>query len=280
MELQKSWPKTNDFGQSHYRKKTANNAWNPDPEKRDDEAAADTPDSAPSGVHDDGDPLAFSSATDPAESGAAVLSPSPAAQGEARVAIPEPHQEPRSGHAARDALAEHQRLQSESQSELATIEERLQTATVNDAMTLTRRRHELTNTLEHVTRIMPILEMRAAQEHKDEVTHEVNQLWRPLAERRVVLLAELEQAADRILDVFNDLDGLSNEQTAVLDKARPVDRSVEMLQGDLGNASKAAYAWLARYLGIVQRYPTTSSHLPAVDDVRATQEKFLNPKAL
>jgi hypothetical protein len=29
MELQKSWPKSNDFGHLYYRKKTANNACNP-----------------------------------------------------------------------------------------------------------------------------------------------------------------------------------------------------------------------------------------------------------
>jgi hypothetical protein len=249
-------------------------------QKRHDEAAAEVPDSVPEGIQSDGDPLAVSSATDPTEAGAVVLSSSPAAQGAARAAITEPRQAPPPSHAARDALAEHHALHAESQSELETIEETLQTATVAEAMTLTKRKRELVDTITHVANIMPRLQMHADQEHKDAVTREVNELWRPLAAKRIDLLSRLEEAASHVLSVLHSIDELSDEQMNVLDRARGVNEMAQYLQADLGNSRRYLYAYLARQIGVVQAFPATSQHIPSVETPQPGQERFTKPKAL
>ena len=226
------------------------------------------------------------SATEPSATdqtgGEVAVQPSPlAANGEASdVAGPEPCQESRSAYAARDALDEHMRLQAESESELGQIEERLELATVADAMTLTKRQRELRDQLEHVTRLLPRLRMHSDQEFRDQVSREANAMWRPLATKRKALLAEIEIAADRLLAVLDDLDDVSAEQSRVLDKARVADPSAQMMQSDLNNSRRYLAAWLAGRLGIVVHFPAISSQLPTVRDLEATQERFITNKVL
>ena len=221
------------------------------------------------------------SATDPAQDEAVVQSFPPAATGKVPDMItPELCQESRSDHAARDALGEHMRLQAESEAELAAIEETLQTATVGDAMTLTKRKRELVDTLAHVNLILPRLRMHSDQEFRDQVSHEANAMWRPLATKRKALLAEVEIAADHLLAVLDDLDDVSAEQSTVLDRARVADPSAQMMQSDLNNSRRYLAAWLAGRLGIVVHFPAISSQLPTVRDLEATQERFINSRIL
>ena len=158
----------------------------------------------------------------------------------------------------RDAVTAHEALLADVEAQMKAVREQLEAddTALDDVLKLDEECGALERKRDAIAARLERLRRQAAQERVRELQHRLNTQWEPLAERKLLIIGELEKAVKEAARLLGELDTIDNEQRELLSAARGVNpnQSSNWVSNHL-NHKRQRLGWIMHATGILREFP-------------------------